>query len=91
MRSVIRKPLTMLVVEANTAIAPRTVLSVDFCSPASRTAPTMAIAEIALVSDIRGVWSSRETRRMMSSPRKVDNISTNRPVMKTSAHWEGHS
>jgi hypothetical protein len=51
----------------------------------------MAIAEIALVNDIRGVWSSLETRRMMSNPRKVDNISTNRPVIKTSVMGRGHS
>ena len=34
-------------------------------------AATIAIAEIALVSDISGVWSSGETRRMTSRPRKV--------------------
>ena len=45
-------------------------------------APTMAIAEIALVSDISGVCSSRETRRMTSRPRNVDSMNTNRPEMK---------
>ncbi len=88
MRSVIRKPLTMLVIEAKTATAPSTVLRVVCCSPASSTAPTMAIAEMALVSDMSGVWSSRETRRMTSNPRKVDSISTNRPEMKSKCMGE---
>src|SRR5689334_16392346 len=46
MRSVMRNPLTMFVVDAKTATAPRMVLSRDSCSPASRMAPTTAIAEI---------------------------------------------
>src|SRR4029450_7774335 len=71
MRSVIRKPLTMLVVEANTATAPKMVLNLDCCSPASRIAPTTAMAEMALVSDISGVCSRRDTRRITSSPMKV--------------------
>ena len=83
MRSVIRKPLTMLVVDAKTAMAPSTVLSRDSCSPASRMAPTTAIAEIALVSDISGVCSSRETRRMTSRPMNVASISTNKPSIKS--------
>src|SRR5687768_11673061 len=39
-------------------------------------APTTAIAEIAFVSDISGVWSSRETRRMTPSPMKVASTKT---------------
>ena len=78
-----RKPLTMFVVEANTAMAPSHVLNPDSCSPASRMAPTTAIAEIALVSDISGVCSSRETRRMTSRPMNVASISTNRPSTKS--------
>ena len=61
MRSVIRNPLTMLVIDAATAIAPRIVVRSDSRSPAIRMDPTTAIAEMALVSDISGVCSSRET------------------------------
>src|SRR5262245_39850645 len=61
MRSVIRKPLTMLVTEAATAMTPRTVVTGVFCSPAMMRDPTTAMAEIALVSDINGVCSRRET------------------------------
>ena len=61
MRSVIRKPLTMLVIEAATATAPSTVVSTLFCSPAITIDPTTAIAEIALVSDIKGVCNRRDT------------------------------
>src|SRR5512145_464584 len=61
----------MLIMEQATASVPMTVDRVDFCSPATRIEPTTAIAEIALVSDISGVWSSGETRRMISRPRKV--------------------
>src|SRR4030095_17019757 len=57
MRSVIRKPLTMLVIEAASAIAPSSVTSGGWSWPAITIEPTTAIAEIALVSDIRGVWS----------------------------------
>ncbi len=38
--------------------------------------PTMAIAEIALVSDMNGVWSSRETCRMTWNPTNVDSMKT---------------
>ena len=40
-------------------------------------APTTAIAEIALVSDISGVCSSRDTRRMTPSPMKDASTKTN--------------
>src|SRR5205823_3979901 len=43
-RSVIRKPLTMLVIDAATATVPRIVVSVDSRSPAMRIEPTTAIA-----------------------------------------------
>ena len=43
----------MLVIDAATAIPPSTVLTVDFSSPAMMMDPTMAMAEIALVSDIK--------------------------------------
>ncbi len=75
-RSVIRKPLTMLVTEAATAIVPSTRLKVVFCSPAMMIEPTTAIAEIALVSDIRGVCSSRDTFRITSIPTKVASMKT---------------
>ena len=39
MRSVIMKPLTILVIEAATAIVPRTVVRVVCCSPATRMSP----------------------------------------------------
>src|SRR3954452_23725409 len=61
MRSVIKKPLTMLVTDAATATVPRIVLKVLFCSPAMMIEPTTAMAEMALVSDINGVCSRRET------------------------------
>src|SRR5438067_2315376 len=78
-----RNPLTMFVVEAKTAMAPSMVLSRDSCSPASRMAPTTAMAEMALVSDISGVCSSRDTRRITIRPIKVDSIKTKRPFRKS--------
>src|SRR5512143_371038 len=68
----------MLIMEQATASVPRTVESVVFCSPATRIEPTTAMAEIALVSDISGVWSSGETRRMISRPRNVARTKTYR-------------
>ena len=83
MRSVNKKPLTMFVIDANTATAPRIVLKHGSCSPASMIDPTTAMAEIALVNDIRGVCSSRETLRITSSPVNVANISTYNSVRKS--------
>src|SRR6266567_642072 len=72
MRSVMRYPLTTLMVDAVTATNPSTRLSVlASLAPAMRIAPTTAIAEIALVKDISGVCSSGETRRTSSNPRKA--------------------
>src|SRR6266446_301094 len=68
MRSVIRKPPTMLLVAATTATNPKTVESVLLCSPTRRIAPTTAIASNALVSDINGVCKRGETRRITSNP-----------------------
>src|SRR5262249_35294253 len=76
-RSVIRSPLTMLVIDAATAMVPRTVVAVVCCRPARRIAPTTAMAEIALVSDISGVCKSRDTLRMTSMPIKVASRKTN--------------
>ena len=66
----------MLVTDAATAIVPRTVLRVVFCSPAMMIEPTTAIAEIAFVSDISGVCSSRETFLITSKPTKVASMKT---------------
>src|SRR5260221_7369644 len=68
MRSVIRKPPTMLLVAATTAMNPKTAESVLLCSPTRRIAPTTAIASSALVSDINGGCSRGETRRITSKP-----------------------
>src|SRR3979411_1936312 len=68
MRSVIRKPPTMLLVATTTAMNPKTAESVLLCSPTRRIAPTTAIASSALVSDINGVCSRGETRRIPSKP-----------------------
>src|SRR5208282_1778963 len=68
MRSVMRKPPTMLLVAATTAMNPKTAASVLLCSPTSTIAPTTAIASKALVSDINGVCSRGETRRITSNP-----------------------
>src|SRR6516164_4150064 len=70
MRSVIKKPPTTLLVAAITAKVARMVASRDFCSPARTMAPTTAMASKALVSDISGVCSSGETRRITSKPMK---------------------
>ena len=68
MRSVIRKPPTILLVAATTAMNPKTKDSVLLCSPTSTIAPTTAIASSAFVSDISGVCSNGETRRITSKP-----------------------
>ena len=71
MRSVMRKPLTMLVMEAASAIAPRSVITGGWSWPVITIEATTAIAEIALVSDMSGVCSRRETRVTTPSPMKV--------------------
>ena len=76
MRSVIRNPPTMLLNDAATAIAPSIVVSGVSCRPAMMMAATTTIASSALVSDIRGVWSRGETRRITPNP-------TNPARMKT--------
>src|SRR5688572_7456051 len=77
MRSVIMNPLTMFVIEAATATVPRISAKVECCSPAMMIEPTTAIAEIALVSDISGVCSSRDTFWMTWKPTKVARTKTN--------------
>jgi hypothetical protein len=68
----------MFVMEAATAIAPRIVESSDFCSPVIVIEATIAIAEIAFVRDMSGVWRSGVTRRITSSPRNVARRKTKR-------------
>src|SRR5262249_8359734 len=82
MRSVIRKPLTMLVIEAATAIEPRIVLVAVSSSPAIRIEATIAIAEIALVSDISGVCRSLETFCTTEKPTKVESMKTSSIVQR---------
>src|SRR6266550_3014563 len=46
---------TAFVMEANRAIAPRTRIILGYSAPVTAIDPTTAIAEIAFVSDMRGV------------------------------------
>src|SRR5437879_6926260 len=71
MRSVIMKPLTMFVIEANNATAPRIRMVSGWSAPVTTIEPTTAIADIAFVSDISGVWRSRQTRPIQPSPVNV--------------------
>src|SRR5713101_1891514 len=84
MRSVIRKPPTMLLVAATMAMVPRIAARLLLCSPARMMAPTTAMASSALVRDISGVCSSGETRRMTSKPMKAASMKTYRLVMRSS-------
>src|SRR5258708_22312324 len=74
-RSVIRKPLTMFVIEAKSATAPRVRIAGGASPPPTRIAPTTAMADIAFVIDISGVWRSRDTRRI--TPRPTNDASRN--------------
>ncbi len=77
MRSVIRKPLTILVTAPVMAMKPSTLLRVVApAAPVIRIAPTTQMADIALVSDISGVCSSGDTLRITSSPTKVASMKT---------------
>jgi len=71
------KPPTTLAMAQITAIVPRTVLRVLSSAPAMAMEPTSEMAEMALVSDMSGVWSSGLTRRMTSKPTKVASRKTN--------------
>src|SRR5450631_4203612 len=83
MRSVIRKPETMLVVAAVMATKPSTLLIVVASSLLMiRIAPTTEMAEMALVSDISGVCRRGETLRMTSRPTKVANMKTYNPISR---------
>src|SRR5947207_15761551 len=81
-RSVMRNPPTTLLVAATTAITPSTVERVLLCSPTIRIAPTTAMASRALVSDIKGVCSNGETRRMTSNPMKPASMKINNPLIR---------
>src|SRR5262249_23399195 len=76
-RSVIRNPLTILMVENVTATTPRTLLSVVAPpEPVIRIAPPTQIAEMAFVRDINGVCSKGETRCTNSRPRNSASMKT---------------
>src|SRR6266576_688675 len=77
MRSVIRNPLTILVIEANSATAPRMRIVSGWSAPVTTIEPTTAMAEIAFVSDMSGVYSSRDTRRITPRPMNVASTKTN--------------
>src|SRR6185437_6681013 len=68
MRSVMKKPPTMLLNDAATAIAPSVVESAVSWRPQMMMAATTTMASSALVSDISGVCRSGETRLMSSKP-----------------------
>ena len=76
MRSVMRNPPTTLLIAATIAMVPKTVASVLLPSPARMIAPTTAMASSALVSDISGVWSRGETRRITSKPMNAASMKT---------------
>src|SRR5208283_4691139 len=82
MRSVMRNPPTILLVAATTAMKPKIAASWLLCSPTSTIAPTTAIASRALVSDISGVWSSGETRRITSNPMNPASTKINKASMR---------
>jgi hypothetical protein len=75
-RSVIRKPLTILVMEAKRAMAPMMRISAGKSPPVTIIDPITAMPEIALVIDIRGVCSSRDTRRITPSPMNAASTKT---------------
>ena len=68
--------MTMFVIDANSAIAPRMRIGIGKSEPVIRIDPTTEIAEIAFVSDINGVCSSRDTRPMTPRPMNVASTST---------------
>src|SRR3989442_18847 len=82
MRSVIRNPPTTLLVAATTAITPSTAEKVLLCSPTSTMAPSTAMASSAFVSDISGVCSSGEIRRMTSKPINAASMKMNSASIK---------
>ena len=77
-RSVIKKPPTMLLNDAATAMtSPRAESKRRVsCRPAMMMAATTTIASSAFVSDINGVCNSGETRLMSSNPKKPARMNT---------------
>ena len=63
--SVTDKKYTPRKIAATTAMVPSTVETMLCAPPATSTAPTTAMAEMALVADISGVCRSGGTRWMM--------------------------
>src|SRR5258708_431408 len=83
-RSVMMKPPTTLLWAATMAMVPRIAARLLLCSPARMIAPPTAMASRGLVSDINGVCSSGDTRRITSNPMKAANMKTYRPVIRSS-------
>src|SRR3954462_3579820 len=83
MRSVMMNPPTMLLVAATTAMVPSMVASLVLPSPATTIAPTTAMASSALVSDINGVCSRGETRRIPWNPMKPASMKTNKLLIRS--------
>src|SRR5262245_35258560 len=83
MRSVIMKPLTMLVMDANRAMAPNAVIYGGWSRPVMTIEPTTAMAEIAFVRDINGVCNNRDTRLITPSPMNVASMNTNSVWIKS--------
>src|SRR5207253_2866990 len=67
-RSVMRKPPTMLEVAHTTATKPRIVATLFARDPAAMSEPTSEIPEIAFVAAINGVCSSGGTREITMYP-----------------------
>src|SRR5207249_8691122 len=66
-----------------TAMVPRMVLSWRFSARVMTMAPASEIAEMALVSDMRGVCRSGLTRRITSKPTKVASTNTNSSLSRS--------
>src|SRR5690606_17015535 len=76
MRSVTMKPPTTLRVANATAATPITVLSGDSSRPATMTAPTRVMPEMALDPDISGVCRTWGTLVMTSNPTNMARTKT---------------
>src|SRR5262249_42353921 len=78
-RSVIRYPLTTLMVAVINATSPKIRMNGwAVWSPVKTIAPTTAMAEIALDRDIKGVCRSGDTRFTSSHPRNAASMNTYR-------------
>src|SRR5262245_31874017 len=72
MRSVTRKPPTMLIVPKTTAMNASVCSSVESADPRMSIPPTRTMPWIAFVPDMSGVCRSVGTREMSSIPRKIE-------------------